>query len=196
MNEAVDDFIFNLKFQSKQFRRESDRQLREAKKYETKCRDNLRKGNRDAAQIYAQQVIAQRGYSARYLQMAVKFDIMAGTLRTQQVNKRVCSDIAKLNKTVMQEMSPEQIVDSAKTMTQFNNLCEQMGVQQQVVQNMMGQTESPQSVQELIGQIETEIAVDTAGQIKDAPAVQEQQQVQVEDQDKELEQMKAMLAMK
>lgn len=71
-----------------------------------------------------------------------------------------------------------------------------MGVQQQVVQNMMGQTENPQSVQDLIGQIETEIAVDTAGQIKDAPAVQEQAQVQVEDQDKELEQMKAMLAMK
>lgn len=107
MNPAIEDFLFNLKFQAKQFRRESDKQLREAKKYEAKCRDNLRKGNRDAAQIYAQQVIAQRGYSTRYLQMAVKFDIMAGTLKTQQVNKRVCNDIARLNKTVMQEMNPE-----------------------------------------------------------------------------------------
>ncbi|CAL5983102.1 SNF7_family protein [Hexamita inflata] len=190
---GMEDFMFNLKFQAKQFKRESDHALKEANKTQAKCRDNLQKGNRDAAQIYAQQVIQQRNFSARYLQMSVKFDILQSQLKSQELSKNVTKDIQKMNKIVATQLEPAQILDSAKTMTQFNELCEQMGVQQSVVQNMMGET-APIGVAQLITQLEEEIATKQTEQVGNVPSIQTQQVVnsnvnEVEDMQKRLAMM-------
>ncbi|CAL6035844.1 SNF7_family protein [Hexamita inflata] len=190
---GMEDFMFNLKFQAKQFKRESDHALKEANKTQIKCRDNLQKGNRDAAQIYAQQVIQQRNFSSRYLQMSVKFDILQSQLKSQELSKNVTKEISKMNKIVATQLEPAQILDSAKTMTQFNELCEQMGVQQSVVQNMMGET-APIGVAQLITQLEEEIATKQTEQVGNVPSIQQTQQV-VNSNVNEVEDMQKRLAM-
>ena len=57
MSKGIDDFIYDLKFQAKTLDKESKKALKEAEKYKKKCKEELQKGNKEAAEIYATQAI-------------------------------------------------------------------------------------------------------------------------------------------
>lgn len=78
--------------------------------------------------------------------MACRMEVIAGQLKTQQVNANVTKEIDRLNQVVKSCVNPEALLDNAKVMTHFNNICEMMGIQQKMVENMMGGTDSQQSV--------------------------------------------------
>eukprot|EP00703_Trepomonas_sp_PC1_P003776 JAP92830.1 SNF7 family protein [Trepomonas sp. PC1] len=191
----MDDFIFNMRFQGKMFRRESDKALKDFKKYQEKAKVQLMKNNAEAAQIYAQQAVQYKQYSAQYVQMACKFDIICGNLKTQQLNSQTVGEIAKLNDVVQQNLQPSEMINQAKVMTQFNMVCEKMGVQQSVVQNMMGETDQQVGVSDLMRQLEDEIATKDVGQVKDVQQIEEPVAVVQNQKRNELDDLASKLAM-
>uniref|UniRef100_A0A7S0RAB7 Charged multivesicular body protein 1a n=1 Tax=Chlamydomonas leiostraca TaxID=1034604 RepID=A0A7S0RAB7_9CHLO len=167
------DQIFNLKFTAKQLARSAVKCEKEEKAERLKVKKAIEKGNMEGAKIYAQNAIRKKNEQLNYMKLASRLDAVVSRLDTQakmqMVNKSMASIVGALEKS----LASNNLEKIAATMNQFERQFENLDLQTQVVDEVMGaqaNLSTPEDdVTALIQQVADEHNLDVALNMAHAP---------------------------
>lgn len=167
------DTVINIKLASKQLEAASRRSEKDEKKEKEKVKRAIEKGNKEGAQIYAQNAIRKKHEALNYLKLASKMDAVASRLDTAQKSQQLSTTIARtvpqLQK-ALNEMSPEVM---ACNMEKFEKIFEDLDVRSEYMSNAIDSTTATATpadqVDELITQVGEQHALDVGGMLQNTP---------------------------
>jgi charged multivesicular body protein 1 len=121
---SLSETVWNVKSRAKELERESRRAEKDEKKERAKIKKAIEKGNKDGAQIYAQNAIRKKHEALQYLKMASKMDAVASRLdsaeKSQNLTQSISQSVPQLQK-ILKDMSVEKM---AANMEQFEKVFE------------------------------------------------------------------------
>ena len=158
-----------LKMQAKQFENEAKRCQKEAAKERAKAKAALKKGNKAAAQLYAQNAIRFETQAQQLLQSCAATngyatDIRMGT-QSLQMSKNMNLATSQLDKTV-HELNVEKI---ASQRTKLDSLKTKMGATHELLVGGEGELEVAVGAEDLLSALELECAEDAMLQMEEIP---------------------------
>ncbi|KAK0426002.1 hypothetical protein QR680_009496 [Steinernema hermaphroditum] len=145
---SLDKHLFNLKFASKELQRNAKRCEKEEKAEKTKLLTAIKKGNREVAQVHAENAIRKKNESLNYLRMSARIDAVASRVQTAATQKRVTSSmkgVVQAMESAMRSMNLEQVQN---LMDRFERDFENLDVQSSTMEGAMSATttlNAPQS---------------------------------------------------
>ncbi|KAE9551414.1 hypothetical protein FO519_005369 [Halicephalobus sp. NKZ332] len=159
---ALDNHLFNLRFAAKELQRNSKKCDKQEKEERNKLVSALRKGNRDVAQIHAENAIRKKNESLNYLRMSARIDAVAARVQTAATQKRVTqsmSGVVKAMESAMRSMNLEQVQN---LMDRFERDFENLDVQSATMEGSMNATTTLNAPQHQVDALIQE-AADQAG---------------------------------
>ncbi|EFJ48540.1 hypothetical protein VOLCADRAFT_60422 [Volvox carteri f. nagariensis] len=132
------DQIFNLKFTAKQLARSAIKAEKEEKSEKLKVKKAIEKGNMEGARIYAQNAIRKKNEQLNYMKLASRLDATVSRLESQAKMQMVQKNMAGIVKSLEKAMAINNLETIANTMTQFEKQFENLDLQTQVVDDVMG----------------------------------------------------------
>lgn len=132
------DQIFNLKFCAKQLQRQAIKCEKEEKSERLKVKKAIEKGNQEGAKIYAQNAIRKKSEQLNYLKLASRLDAVVSRLDTQAKMQMVTKNMAGIVKSLDKALEANNLEKIAATMQQFEKQFENLDLQTQVVDGVMG----------------------------------------------------------
>uniref|UniRef100_A0A7S0YI99 Uncharacterized protein n=1 Tax=Polytomella parva TaxID=51329 RepID=A0A7S0YI99_9CHLO len=136
--EQLLEQIFNLKLTAKQLSRAAVKCEKEEKAEKLKVKKAIEKGNLEGAKIYSQNAIRKKNEQLNYMKLASRLDAVVSRLDTQAkmqtINKNMAGIVKSLEKALVNN-DPERI---ANTMGQFEKQFEDLDLQSEVVNQVMG----------------------------------------------------------
>ncbi|GLI69280.1 hypothetical protein VaNZ11_013857 [Volvox africanus] len=132
------DQIFNLKFTAKQLARSAIKAEKEEKAEKLKIKKAIEKGNMEGARIYAQNAIRKKNEQLNYMKLASRLDATVSRLESQAKMQMVQKNMAGIVKSLEKAMASNNLETIANTMTQFEKQFENLDLQTQVVDDVMG----------------------------------------------------------
>ncbi|KXZ56950.1 hypothetical protein GPECTOR_1g857 [Gonium pectorale] len=164
--EKLLDQIFNLKFTAKQLARSAVKCEKEEKAEKLKVKKAIEKGNMEGAKIYAQNAIRKKNEQLNYMKLASRLDAVVSRLETQAKMQMVQKNMAGIVKSLEKAMASNSLEAIANTMTQFEKQFENLDLQTQVVDDVMGAQASlstpEDEVTALMGQVAEEHGLELA----------------------------------
>jgi charged multivesicular body protein 1 len=123
-SKSLLDTVIDVKMASKDLERASRAAEKQEKAEKLRIKKAIEKGNKDGAQIYAQNAIRKKHEALNFLKLASKMDAVASRLetaeKTQTISNSIQQTIPQLSKALM-DMSPEKM---AMDMNQFEKIFE------------------------------------------------------------------------
>ena len=180
--KSVDDICFEMKFQGKSLERLSKKAEKDEKKARKQCKDAITRGNKEAAEIYAQNAIRHRGESNNFLRMASKVDGVASKLKSVQLQKSVAQGLGQMSTEMGRALEQTDVMAIAQQMDGFERRLAELDTTGQLVDTTMQQvTAQPtDQVDALIEEVAEQNALDLEALLGVVPSGQvEQQQQQV-----------------
>jgi charged multivesicular body protein 1 len=139
---SLENQLFNLKFNAKQFERSSKKCEKNEKAQKLKLKQAIEKGNVEGARIYAQNAIREKNQALNYLRLASRIDAVASRIdsavRMKQVTKTMAGIVVGLEKA----MATMDMAKITQVMDQFDKQLEDLGVQSEYIENTMSQSTS------------------------------------------------------
>lgn len=132
------DQIFNLKFMAKQLGRASVKSEKEEKAEKLKIKKAIEKGNMEGAKIYAQNAIRKKQEGLNYMKLASRLDAVVSRLDTQAKMQAVNKNMSAIVKSLEKSLETNNLEKIASTMNQFEKQFENLDLQTQVVDEVMG----------------------------------------------------------
>jgi len=133
------DQVFNLKFSAKQLSKQSVKCEKEEKAEKLKVKKAIEKGNIEGAKIYAQNAIRKKHEQLNYLKLASRLDAVVSRLDTQAKMQMVNKNMMGIVKNLEKALAANKLEQIANTMQQFERQFENLDLQTQVVDEVMGQ---------------------------------------------------------
>jgi len=178
----MDDQIFNLRFQSKQFERRYEKYEKESKKKKKKIKEYLQKGNKEMAQEYAKQSIQAHQSGLTFLKLSSKLDAVRSRMESAKSSKEMMPMMSKTVKSMdvaLKQMNVEKIT---ATMDKFEEQFGNLDVRTGYMENAMGAATASMTPEDDIDSLMQEVAdehglslareIDSAGPVpSSAPAV-------------------------
>lgn len=168
------DQIFNLKFTAKQLQRAAVKCEKEEKAEKLKVKKAIEKGNMEGAKIYAQNAIRKKNEQLNYMKLGSRLDAVVSRLETQAKMQVVHKNMAGIVKSLEKAMESNNLEKIATTMNQFEKQFENLDLQTQVVDEVMGaqaNLSTPEDeVLALVQQVADEHGLETSLQMSSAPA--------------------------
>lgn len=130
--------IFNLKFTAKQLSRSAVKCEKEEKSEKLKVKKAIEKGNMEGAKIYAQNAIRKKNESLNFMKLASRLDAVVSRLDTQAKMQMVTKNMAGIVKSLEKSLETNNLEKIAATMNQFEKQFENLDLQTQVVDEVMG----------------------------------------------------------
>jgi len=127
-NVSLEDELINLKLSSKQMVMASKKCEKNQKKQLKDVQSAIKKGNREGAQIYAQNAIREKTQGMNYLRLSSRIDAVASRLETAIRTKQITASMQGVCKgmgNALKEMDPVKI---SKTMEEFEKQFDDMEV--------------------------------------------------------------------
>jgi len=150
-----------------------------------KIKKAIEKGNKDGAQIFAQNAIRKKHEAINYLKLSSKMDAVASRLdaanRTQQLTQDIYRAVPNLQRALGQ-MNVEQV---STNMDAFEKLFQDLDVRGEYVSNAIDSTTASATpadqVDSLISQVAEEYALDVSGVLNDAKVPQKLPETRVQE---------------
>lgn len=169
------DTLFNLKFTSKQFDKESrkcEKKQEAAQKQVASC---IKAGDMERAKIYAQNAIRHKNQSLNYLKLSARMDAVRSridmALKQQQVTTQMSRVTVGMG-AALKSMNPEKV---AMIMDKFESTVENLDVRSAVMEQSMDTTSAgmaeEDAVDALIAQTADEHGLEVMSQFDAAGAV-------------------------
>uniref|UniRef100_A0A7S2WTG4 Uncharacterized protein n=1 Tax=Rhizochromulina marina TaxID=1034831 RepID=A0A7S2WTG4_9STRA len=145
---SLEDELINLKMTSKQMISASKKSEKKHKENLAKVKKAIQQGNKEGAQIYAQNAIREKTQALNYLRLSSRLDAVAARLetaiRTQQINKAMVGVVQGMG-SALKSMDVEKI---SATMTNFEQQFEDMDVRAGYMEGAMNSSTSSATPQE------------------------------------------------
>lgn len=161
--KTVDEMVWDMKFQAKSLERLSKKSEKEQKKAMAQCKKAITKGNKEGAEIYAQNAIRHKEEALQFLQMASKVDGVASKLKSAQVQSSVASALGQMSGEMGRAMESMDVMQIAQTMDTFERQLGELDTQGTLIAGAMdsAQTTTPvEQVDALIQQTADEYDLD------------------------------------
>uniref|UniRef100_A0A7E4VSC0 Charged multivesicular body protein 1b n=1 Tax=Panagrellus redivivus TaxID=6233 RepID=A0A7E4VSC0_PANRE len=159
---ALDNHLFNLRFAAKELQRNSKKCDKQEKEEKAKLVTALKKGNKEVAQIHAENAIRKKNESLNYLRMSARIDAVAARVQTAATQKRVTqsmSGVVEAMESAMKSMNLEKVQN---LMDRFERDFENLDVQSATMEGSMNATTTLNAPQHQVDALIQE-AADTAG---------------------------------
>ncbi|KAI3407846.1 hypothetical protein GPALN_013475 [Globodera pallida] len=109
---ALDSHLFNLRFAAKELSRNAKKCDKQEKEEKVKLTNALKKGNREVAQVHAENSIRKKNEALNYLRMSARIDAVAARVQTAATQKRVTTSmqgVVKAMESAMKSMNLEKV---------------------------------------------------------------------------------------
>uniref|UniRef100_A0A7S3QV59 Charged multivesicular body protein 1a n=2 Tax=Dunaliella tertiolecta TaxID=3047 RepID=A0A7S3QV59_DUNTE len=173
--------VFNLKFTAKQLSRSAAKCEKEEKSERLKVKKAIEKGNMEGAKIYAQNAIRKKSEQLNYMKLSSRLDAVVSRLDSQVKMHMVTKNMSSITKSLEQSVQSNNLERIQKTMDQFEKQFENLDMQGQVVENVMGTQANlstpEEDVNNLINQVAEEHNLDTKLAMANAPSAAHGQKV-------------------
>lgn len=167
------DQIFNLKFTAKQLARAAVKCEKEEKAEKLKVKKAIEKGNMEGAKIYAQNAIRKKNEQLNYMKLSSRLDAVVSRLDTQAKMQMVTKNMSAIVKSLEKSLESNNLEKIAATMNQFEKQFENLDLQTQVVDEVMGAQANlstpEEDVSALIQQVADEHGLEVAMGMANAP---------------------------
>uniref|UniRef100_A0A7S2GWE3 Charged multivesicular body protein 1b n=1 Tax=Helicotheca tamesis TaxID=374047 RepID=A0A7S2GWE3_9STRA len=137
---TLEDELINLKITSKQMQRQAKKCERNEKAAIEKVKKAIKQGNKEGAQIHAQDAIREKNQALNCLRMASRIDAVASRLETAvRMNSlsQSMTGVVRGMSTGLQSMDVEKM---AQTMDKFESQFEDLDVRTQYMDDAMNST--------------------------------------------------------
>lgn len=129
-----------LQFTAKQLQRLSVKCTKEEAAEKTKLKKALQKGDREGAQIYAQNAIRKKNEALNYLRMSSRIDAVASKVQTAVTMKQVTKSMDGVVKQMDKAMASMNLEQIQGVMDRFEEQFENMDVQTAAMEGAMMST--------------------------------------------------------
>merc|ERR1712083_663525 len=138
----------------------------------TKCKKALQKGNKEGAQIYAQNAIRAKNQSLNYLKLSARMDAIAARIKTAIDMKQMTGTMKAVTVSMTAVMKSTNIEQLSKTMDKFEEQFEQMDLNsqymEQAIDSSTAQTMPESQVNELMQEVADENGLEFESQLADS----------------------------
>jgi len=137
---ALDNHLFNLRFAAKELHRNAKKCEKQEQEEKNKLTAALKKGNKEVAQVHAENAIRKKNESLNYLRMSARIDAVAARVQTAATQKRVTqsmSGVVKAMESAMKSMNLEKVQN---LMDRFEKDFEDLDVQSATMEGSMNAT--------------------------------------------------------
>lgn len=169
----LEDLCLDMKLKSRELERESKRMEKQEHAERMKVKKAIEKGNKEGAQIYAQNAIRKKTQAFNFLKLSARFDAVASRLDDAARNIELTKGISKTVPQLEKAMNSMPIEKMADNMDQFERLFEDLDVRADYIANAVDSTTAQATpadqVDNLIQQVGDEHALDVAGMLQDTP---------------------------
>ncbi|CAD5206627.1 unnamed protein product [Bursaphelenchus okinawaensis] len=159
---ALDNHLFNLKFAAKELQRNSKRCDKQEKEEKEKVTAALKKGNREVAQVHAENAIRKKNESLNYLRMSARIDAVAARVQTAATQKRVTQSMSGVVKSMESALKSMNLEKVQNLMDRFEKDFEDLDVQSATMEGSMSATTTLNAPQHQVEALIQE-AADKAG---------------------------------
>lgn len=160
---------FALKMDSKQLEREARRLQKEATKERNKAKAELKRGNRAAASLYAQNAVRYDQQATAILQNVAATNGMATDMQSAEVTAQMAKNLNNTTKQ-MQKISNKTNLDQlSANRLKMDGLKQKMGAAHDLLTNGEGEMDLNAGAEDLLAALEAENAQDAITQIQDIP---------------------------
>jgi len=166
---SLENQVFNLKFNAKQFERMSKKCEKNEKAQKLKLKQAIEKGNMEGARIYAQNAIREKNQALNYLRLGSRIDAVAARVESAVRMKQVTRTMSGIVVGLDQAMKSMDMTKITQVMDQFEKQFEDLDVQAEYIENTMGQstalTTPADQVDSLINQVADEHGLEISGKL-------------------------------
>jgi len=171
--KSLDDIAFDMKLKSKELERLSRKMEKEEASEKLKIKKAVQKGNKEGAQIFAQNAIRKKTQALNFLKLSARFDAVASRLDDAAKNKELTKGIAKSVPQLESAMNSIPIEKMAENMESFEKLFEDLDVRADYIANAVDSTTAQSTpmdqVDQLIQQVGEEHALDVNEMLSETP---------------------------
>ncbi|KAK8895593.1 hypothetical protein M9Y10_024063 [Tritrichomonas musculus] len=165
----MDQKAFEVKMQAKQLEREAKRMQKEANKERNKAKAELKRGNRAAAQLYAQNAVRYDQQANQLLQSVAATNGYAVDMRQAQVSAQMAQTMAQATAGMEKSAKQVNLEKLSANRTKMDGLKEKMGAAQDLLVNGDGQMDLNAGAEDLLATLDAENAQEALTQIADIP---------------------------
>ncbi|OBA19248.1 hypothetical protein METBIDRAFT_46494 [Metschnikowia bicuspidata var. bicuspidata NRRL YB-4993] len=161
---GLEQSLFQLKFTAKLLNRQASKAAKEELQEKTKTKKALMQGNKDIAQLYAQNAIRKSNERVNLLRLASRIDAVASRVQTAVSMRSVTGNMTTVIKGMdkaLQTMNLERIsVVMDKFENQFEELDALTNYYESATNNVNALTTPQEDVDELMSQIADEAGIE------------------------------------
>ncbi|GKT14155.1 Snf7 family like protein [Aduncisulcus paluster] len=147
-----DDFMFELKMNSKQLSREATKAKQTEKKYKAKVLECIKQGDRDTAEIHAQSCIRCKREALKLTRLSARMDAVAMQLKSAAVSQKVVHMMAGTGHMLQTAMGTMNMEDLGRIMDKCEEQFEELKVRDYVMDDMMSKDSVTGAPAETVGQ--------------------------------------------
>ncbi|KAI3422597.1 Charged multivesicular body protein 1b [Globodera pallida] len=137
---ALDNHLFNLRFAAKELSRNAKKCDKQEKEEKVKLTNALKKGNREVAQVHAENSIRKKNEALNYLRMSARIDAVAARVQTAATQKRVTTSMQGVVKAMESAMKSMNLEKVQNLMDRFEKDFEDLDVQSATMEGSMNAT--------------------------------------------------------
>ncbi|CAB3408305.1 unnamed protein product [Caenorhabditis bovis] len=137
---ALDKHLFELKFAAKQLEKSAQRCEKEEKVEKDKLTAAIKKGNKEVAQVHAENAIRKKNEAVNYIKMAARIDAVAARVQTAATQKRVTTSMSGVVKAMESAMKSMNLEKVQQLMDRFERDFEDLDVTTKTMEKTMDGT--------------------------------------------------------
>lgn len=161
---GLEQSLFQLKFTAKQLNRQASKAAKEELQEKAKIKKALTQGNRDIAQLYAQNAIRKSNERVNLLRLSSRIDAVASRVQTAVTMRSVTGNMTQVIRGMdkaLQTMNLERIsLVMDKFENQFEDLDASTNYYETTTNNVNALTTPQEQVDELLNQVADEAGIE------------------------------------
>lgn len=135
--EKMEKSLFNLKFASKNLKRESKKCEKDEKAEKGKVKTAIQKANTEGARIHAENAIRNHNQALNYLRMSARVDAVAARVQTALQTQRVTKNMVTVCRAMEGAMASMNLEKITEMMDRFEQQFENLDVQSNMMESTM-----------------------------------------------------------
>ena len=168
----MDPASFNIRFQAKSLEREARKAQKESIKERNKAKNELKKGNRANAGLYAQNACRMDQQANLYLRNASAAQGYAADIRQAQITNEMSKTMNEATKAMGKTAKTINLEKMSENRYKMDNMRQRLGAANDLLTCGEGQMDLNAGADNLLAQLDQELAISAIEQIGDIPTGQ------------------------
>lgn len=160
----LEDQIFDLRFNAKQMEGEAKRAMNESKKLRSTIKKCIEDGDRERAEIYAQQAIAKKQQAVNMTRIAARIEVVSSQLQMNNTMQGITKDMGKIAVNLNDALKKMDVEKCASIMMDFdkatNDLAKNTDFTTSIMNDQATNLSAPSAVNDLLREVAVEHAIE------------------------------------